>query len=101
MLREVCESDVLANQMFGTILAKHLKSRLADLRAVDNISQLPVGNPRPIIFNDEKSMEIDLHLDETLVICANHNNNPQLPNSNIDWARVTRIKVCSIGGYCD
>lgn len=101
MLRDICESEVLANQMFGAKLAKSLKSRLADLRAAAKVSQLPIGNPRQIMKCDKEYIEIDLCNVDTLVICANHNNNPQLADGKIDWSVVYHIKICSIGGYCD
>ncbi|GBE09282.1 hypothetical protein BMS3Abin11_02413 [bacterium BMS3Abin11] len=99
MLRDICESEVLAYQMFDADTAKSLIARLADLRAVDKVSQIPVGNPESIDRDGEKCIKIELARKELMIICANHSNNPMLSNNEVEWDKVSRIKICSIGEY--
>lgn len=98
-LRDICENEVLAYQEFEADIAKALISRLADLRAVDTLDQLPVGNPQVVYLNDKEYLEIEITNGVTIVICANHNKNPMLPSNDIAWVEVRRIKIFRIGDF--
>jgi len=99
MLRDICESEVLAYQMFDADIAKSLMARLADLRAVSRISQIPVGNPIRINRDGEECIEIELVKEVKIIVSANHSNNPILKNDEVEWDQVSRIKICCIGEY--
>jgi hypothetical protein len=45
-LREVCANESKATAALGPVGAKKLLARLADLRAVDYLRDLPVGSPK-------------------------------------------------------
>ncbi len=45
-LRDVCANEGKAVQQYGSLNAAKLRARLEDLRAVDFLHELRVGNPR-------------------------------------------------------
>lgn len=99
MLRDICESEVLVYQLFDADIAKCLMSRLADLRAVDKLGHLPAGNPKQIIRNGEEYIQLELGNKIMIILCANHNNNPMHSDIEVNWEKVSRIKICTIGDY--
>ena len=70
-------------------------SRLSDLRAAETINDIIAGNPTKI-----STSEISINLDNNLklIITANHTSNPINNNAEIDWNRVSRIKITGIKG---
>lgn len=96
-LREICESDILALHHFTVDIVSILKIRLADLRAISSIHELPTGDPAPIIYFEQNCMEIALISNENIIVKANHNSNPILDNGDLDWSRISRIKIMCIG----
>ena len=93
ILREICESDVIASQHLTDDIVSCLKTRLADLRAISTILDLPTGNPKSIIYCERNCMEIALLNNENIIVQANHANNPTLGNGDHDWSRINRIKI--------
>lgn len=97
-LRSVCENEEDAQDKLGPSVAETLKHRLADLRAAISIRDLLVGKPR-IIKSTKFGQEIvivELGDGYQLVFGANHPNNPILENGDINWAKVSRIKILQI-----
>ncbi len=92
-LRDICEDDSLAENEYGSKVAKILKHRLADFMAGMTFSDFVVGNPRPLTSNVQL---IDLCDGFVLEISANHTKNPLLETGEIDWSKVRRIKVLNI-----
>ena len=70
-----------------------LKNRLADMRAAKSAKDLVAGKPRT---EDSQYMVVDLSEGYTIVFKANHTNNPLTEASDLDWAKVTRIKILRI-----
>lgn len=98
-LRDICENEVLAYQVLDADIAKVLISRLADLRAVETLSQIPIGNPIRTTYNGEDCMEIEIARGAMILFCANHTNNPRDSNYDINWGEVKRIKIYQIGEF--
>ena len=97
-LRSICENEDLAKADLGDTMADTLKHRLADLLAARSIYELPAGNPRP--KEDEPECQIiDLAENSYLFLQANHPRNPLTECGDIEWGRVTRVKVTRIGSY--
>lgn len=97
-LRTVCENEKEAIRELGPLVARVLKHRLADLRAAISINDLILGHPR-LLLDDGKyhqSMIIDLCDDYQMTFCANHPCNPVVENGNIDWSKVSRVKLLRI-----
>lgn len=97
-LRNICEKEEEAIQKFGPNVAEALKHRLADLRASISIKDIVVGSPRIRNYDPyHESMIINLSEGCSMIFCANHPNNPTNPDGNIDWLKVSRIKILQIG----
>jgi len=92
-IRDVCESLIRAERSYGTIVAKNLQLRLADLQAADSIYDLPEGIITTI---GSAYLVVDLEERYRMLLVANHTNNPLLESGDTDWSKVTRIKVSRI-----
>ena len=97
-LREFCSKRLAAESEYGMVVARHLHSRIADLRAADNVAELVTGNPR---VSGHDSYIIDIYKDWRLIFKANHPSNPLRKNKQVDWKRVTRIQITQIGQIDD
>ena len=70
------------------------------MRAAESINDLITGRPREL--NDGTGrFVIDLHPGHRLVFCANHPTNPASDSGNLDWSRVSRVKIVNIEGCND
>lgn len=95
-LRTICESETHAKSELGLQGAEVLKHRLADLRAATSIKDLVVGRPSILNDADNQDIAIDLCEGHRLVFCANHPKNPVTKSGELDWLRVSRIKILRI-----
>lgn len=95
-LRTLCECGDDANREFGSSVAEILRHRLADLRAATSVEDILIGNIRHSKTTDQ-NMILDLRDGYKVVFSANHPKNPLDKVHNIDWSRVNRIKILSIG----
>jgi hypothetical protein len=95
-LRTICESALQAKLELGTAIAEILQHRLADLRAATTIRDIVAGRPRLLDGTDSKQMAVDLCEGQRIVFCANHPNNPMTETGNLDWTRVSRIRILRI-----
>ena len=96
LLRQLCEKEVKAKMKFGEIQAGKLKRRLADLHASENVNDLIVGNPRILAGSDNQQYILDIDSEISLIFCANHITNPLSESGQIDWSKVSRIKIMEI-----
>ena len=99
-LRTICEIEAHARNRLGDETAGVLKRRLADIRSAETISDLIAGRPREL-DDGSGQMVIDLYSSYHLVFCANHPSNPVADRGNIDWSRVSRVKIVSIEGHLE
>ena len=99
-LRTICEIEAHAQNKLGDETAGILKRRLADIRSAKTISDLIAGRPREL-DDGTGQMVIDLYPSYRLVFCANHPSNPVVDSGNIDWSRVSRVKIVSIEGHLE
>lgn len=79
----------------GTRVAEVLKRRLADIRAATSGEDLVAGRPRELEGTDQH-MVVDLCDGRRIVFCANHPKNPMTKSGDLDWARVSRVKILRI-----
>ena len=82
----------------GSEAAEMLKHRIADLRAAITINDLVVGSPRVLANTSGLYMSINLRDGQKLIFCANHVENPTCDTGDVDWSRVSRIKILRIEG---
>jgi hypothetical protein len=93
-LRTICEKEVEAKRELGDTVAEFLKHLLSDLRAAKSVTDLVAGRPR--IGDDQSHMVVDLGESHRLVIKANHTYNPLTSSNDLDWGKVTRVKIMRI-----
>lgn len=82
-------------------MAEILKHRLADFRAATSPSEILAGKPRVLRDSDRELMAVDLRDGYWIEFSANHPNNPETETGEVDWTRVSRIKILQIGGGND
>lgn len=85
-----------AKRQLGAKVAEILKHRLADLRAATSPKDLVASLPRELDSGDSQHMAVDLCDGYRIVFSANHSNNPRTETGDLDWARVSRIKILRI-----
>ena len=73
-----------------------MKNRLADLRAATYVADLPAGRPQPLDGPDRGSLADELTDGHRVVLAANHRKNPITESGDIDWQRVSRVKILRI-----
>ena len=97
-LRQVCENEKKAKRDLGVSVAEKLKRRLADLRAATTVEDLVAGRPRELDGAHDRHFAVDLSEDHSIVFCANHTEIPLLESGDVDWSRVSRVKILRIEG---
>lgn len=95
-LRTICENEAHAKRELGAKIAENLKHRLADLRAATSVKDLVVGWPRELDGVDRQHVALELCDGHRIVFSANHANNPMTAADDVDWPKVSRIKILRI-----
>ena len=93
-LRSICENEGEAEHEFGVAVAESLKHRLADFHAALSPKDLIAGSPR--LTDDCKSMTVDLSNGYHIIFAANHVKQPLTESNQLDWNKVSRIKILSV-----
>lgn len=96
-IRSICETSDIADQVLGPDIGNILRRRLADIRAALSINDLVAGSPIIENFSEEPSLIINLSNESILVLVPNHVRNPIGESGEVDWSKVTRLKVFHIG----
>jgi hypothetical protein len=94
-LRETCEIEAHAKRRLSSKAADSLKHRLADLEAAASVEDLIVGSPRKRKASD--TYIVNLADGFCLEFAANHIKNPIHGEGKVDWGKVSRIQILSIG----
>lgn len=95
-LREVCESQSKAERELGLSVAKKLRTRLSELRAATNLSDIITGRPREFVADGICRIRLCLQKGAHLEFCSNHNSTPFQPNGKLNRESVTRVKILSV-----
>jgi hypothetical protein len=95
-IRSLCECQAEAEEAYGFAVAKQLRARLADLREVDTVLELPVGRPREIPASPHNNYALNLAKGYRLVMRANHHKIPILESGRVDWSEVSRVMIIRI-----
>lgn len=99
--KELCESERQAVRELGRPCARKLFSRLADLKAAENVSELVAGYPHPLKGDRAGQFSVRLEGGKRLVFRPANEPLPLDENGSIDWKRVTRVCIVFIGDYHD
>jgi proteic killer suppression protein len=94
--RQLCENEAIAVRKLGIKVAEKLKRRLADLRAATSVKDIVAGKPQALFEKYKHQIAVELCDGYRLIFCSNHNTNPLLESDEIDWSRVSRIKILRI-----
>lgn len=89
----MCENEAEGNRQLGDVVAKSLRSRLADCEAASSVAELIAGRPRDM---GDATMSLDLDGGSFLVFTVNHEAVPVTGDGNVDWAKVHSIRVLKI-----
>jgi proteic killer suppression protein len=100
-LREICEKEKIAKRKIGALSAKKLKTRLADIRAVNIVTDLVAGHPHPLEGDRRGEFSLRLHDGHRLVFVPDLIPVPFKESDSVDWSKVTKIKIIYIGDYHD
>lgn len=95
-LRELCENEDKARNDLGPKIAENLKSRLADLNAATSVSDLVAGQPREFPVKGEGIYAVSLSEGYRIIFCPNHTATPVLEFGEVDWQKVSRVKILRI-----
>jgi toxin HigB-1 len=98
-LRTICESERFAKEELGEAVTEVLKHRLADMAAATSVVDLVAGRPRVLAGTALDQMAVELYESFVITFSANHTNSPKTETGDLDWKRVSRIKILRIG--CD
>lgn len=94
-LRSLCEDKSIAERELGMESAGRLRRRLADLRAARSLADLLAGGLVQDLW--PATYELSFRLSgSSLVLRVNHHAVPIDDLGNIDWKRVTRVKIVRI-----
>lgn len=94
-LRILCEDHDEAVRTVGAAAADALRTRIADLRAVTYLAELPVGRPT-VIDGDPPQLRFELGADWSLQMTVTHQNVPRTEEGDLDQTRVRRACVLEI-----
>lgn len=96
-LRDICLIQSHADEVLGLRLSKKLISRLFDIKAINNVLELPVGGPVSSFQDDEEYIIIKLDSKVSMGFICVHAKPPKNDDNSIDWKAVRRIKLMFIG----
>lgn len=95
-LRSLCESRAKATSILGSVVARELKSRLADLAASDSVTGYAALFPDDIGERSSTERYIKLSSGHRLTFCAGHVRIPLTNSGATDWEKVSRIKFIAL-----
>lgn len=91
-LRTLCQDHDQAVNEIGEPAAEILRTRIADLRAVAHLADLPVGRPS-VVDGSPPRLCFVLRDGRALWMAVNHQTVPRTNDGELDVARVRRVRV--------
>lgn len=95
-LRDLCEDPSIASKKLSPEVLQSLQTRLADIRAATTILDLPVGIHQ-VRGERQELLHFDLGSGMQMIWTVNQPSPPMLCGGDIDWSRITRIRLLTIG----
>ena len=98
-LQKLCNSEKDMLRDLGKKRAEKLKTRLTELRAVDNLAQIPsVPPPRCHALSGDRQGQLTVDLDHPyrLVFIPANNPVPVKPDGGLDRTNVTAVEIVGI-----
>ena len=94
-LRTLCQEHDKAVTKMGEPAADALRTRIADLRAVTYLSELPAARPS-IIDGNPPQLHFELRAGWLLRMAVGHQDVPRTAEGGLDQTRVRRARVVGI-----
>lgn len=94
-LRTLCQDHDEAVRVMGESAAEVLRTRIADLRAVTYLADLPAGRPA-VVDGDRPQLCFDLREGWSLLMAVGHQSVPRTEEGDVDLTRVRRALVQEI-----
>jgi hypothetical protein len=95
-IRHICEDNSFALRKYGNVVAEKLKSRLSDMLSADSPLDLPTGDLLIYKNGEYYCCKIDLSEGYQLIFCQNHIKVPLCDSGEINWGKVSRVKILNI-----
>jgi proteic killer suppression protein len=95
-LRTLCQDHDEAVSLLGEPAADVLRTRIADLRAVTYLAELPAGRPS-VVNGDQPQLRFELRGGWSLLMSVGHQTVPRTQKGDLDQTRVRRVRVEEIG----
>ncbi|MGF7212612.1 hypothetical protein GGE65_007247 [Skermanella aerolata] len=92
-LRAVCLSVTEIDERYGAESGALLRRWLADIRAAECLSDVPLLSLSWIPSNLSGEVVVDVGAGLKVVLKANHQKPPKFANGEIDWSRVDRVLI--------
>lgn len=96
-LKKLCLSSNEADKRLGPKSSKKLRTRLADIEAASNVSELIAGRPHPYTGDKSGLFSLDLHGGNRLLFEPLEEPPPTKNDGGIDWSNVESIFIVFIG----
>lgn len=100
-LKKLCEQQKEAQRKLGQNCARKLRSRLADLMAVESVTELIAGQPHPLEGDRAGEFAVNLAGGKRLVFKPENDPIPKNEDGSIDWSNVRKVCIVFIGDYHD
>ena len=100
-LEKLCTNVRYASRKLGPESARKLRSRLADIAAAHDVTELVTGRPHPLKGGRFGEFSLRLYGGHRLVFSPDHDPFPPHAEGGIDWRRVTAVRIVEIGDYHD
>jgi len=94
-LRTLCQEHDEAVKAMGKSAAEVLRTRIADLRAVTYLAELPAGRPA-VVDGDRPQLHFELRAGWSLLMAVGHQSAPRTDKGDLDQTRVRRALVQDI-----
>ncbi len=96
-LKKLCLASKAADKKLGPNSGKKLRTRLADIEAASNVSELIAGRPHPYTGDKDGLFSLDLHGGDRLLFEPLTPLPPTKDDGGIDWSNVESIFIVFIG----
>lgn len=98
-IEKECNNEKLMIRRFGSIRAKLLKRRLAELaaaNALEDLRNLPQARCHELKGNLKGYLSADLDHPYRLIFEPANNPLPQKPDGGLDWSKVTEVRIIGV-----
>jgi proteic killer suppression protein len=100
-LAKTCNSESKLRGEFGVRMARTIMRRLKDLAAAESLETMRMlgGRCHELRENLKGKLALDLEHPDRLVFEVANEPRPEHEGGNLDWSKVTKVRICGIGDY--